>query len=195
MPKTVGAYSLQIYDYLSQIQRETKAFLLIARHNTEGRPISDWQWRHRILFFFVGSQNRVSLVLFFKPWVRLIACYKQRSMTAYLSAHLATYSQCTFHNMRDLSSQRRVPVSKLTDQWVYLTHRPVSLSHWSVNLKCLHELSPHELSACLRLIEARVLLLYFENQFNTSSMICTNSVNFELLCTVLELWLPIKYTL
>ena len=35
--------SLQIYDYLSQIQRETKAFLLIVRHNTEGPPISDWQ--------------------------------------------------------------------------------------------------------------------------------------------------------
>ena len=41
--KTVGAYSLQIYDYLSQIQREMKAFLLIVRHNTEGPPISDWQ--------------------------------------------------------------------------------------------------------------------------------------------------------
>ena len=41
--KTSGAYSLQIYDYLSQIQRETKAFLLIVRHNTEGPPISEWQ--------------------------------------------------------------------------------------------------------------------------------------------------------
>ena len=30
--KTPGAYSLQIYDYLSQTQRETKAFLQIARH-------------------------------------------------------------------------------------------------------------------------------------------------------------------
>ena len=34
---------LQIYDYLSQIQRTTKAFLLIVRQNTEGPPISDWQ--------------------------------------------------------------------------------------------------------------------------------------------------------
>ena len=39
--KTAGAYSLQIYDYLSQIQSETKAFLLIVRHNTEGPPFSD----------------------------------------------------------------------------------------------------------------------------------------------------------
>ena len=31
--KTAGAYSLQIYDNLSQIQRETKAFLLLVRHN------------------------------------------------------------------------------------------------------------------------------------------------------------------
>ena len=53
-----------------QIQRETKAFLLIVRHNTEGPPISDWQWRHWMPFFFVGSQNRVNLVLFFKPWYR-----------------------------------------------------------------------------------------------------------------------------
>ena len=65
--KTAGDHSLQIYDYLSQIQRETKSFLLIVRHNTEWPPISDWQWRHRRLFFFVGSQNRVNLVLFFKP--------------------------------------------------------------------------------------------------------------------------------
>ena len=42
MDKTAGAYSLQMYDYLSQIQRNTKAFLLIVRHNTEGPPISDW---------------------------------------------------------------------------------------------------------------------------------------------------------
>ena len=41
--ETVGAYSLQIYEYLSQIQPETKAFLLIDRHNTEGPPISDRQ--------------------------------------------------------------------------------------------------------------------------------------------------------
>ena len=41
--ETAGAYSLQIYDYLSQIQRETNAFLLIVRHNTEGPPFSDWQ--------------------------------------------------------------------------------------------------------------------------------------------------------
>ena len=70
MDKTAGAYSLQIYDYLSQIQSETKAFLLIVRHNNEGPPISDWQWRHRRHFFIVGSQNRVNLVLFFKPWFR-----------------------------------------------------------------------------------------------------------------------------
>ena len=36
MDKTAGAYLLQFYDYLIQIQRETKAFLLIARHKTEG---------------------------------------------------------------------------------------------------------------------------------------------------------------
>ena len=65
--KTAGAYSLQIYDYLSQIQLETKAFLLIVSHNTEGPPFSDWQWRHRTLFFFIGLKNRVTLVLFFKP--------------------------------------------------------------------------------------------------------------------------------
>ena len=41
--KTSGAYSLQIYDYLSKIQRETNAFLLIDRHNTEGPPFSYWQ--------------------------------------------------------------------------------------------------------------------------------------------------------
>ena len=41
--KTTGAYSLQIYAYLSPIQSETKAFLLIVRHSTEGPPISDWQ--------------------------------------------------------------------------------------------------------------------------------------------------------
>ena len=41
--KTAGAYSLQIYDNLSQIQRETKAFVLIVRHNTEGPPFSDGQ--------------------------------------------------------------------------------------------------------------------------------------------------------
>ena len=29
--KTAGAYSLQIYNYLSQIQRETKAFTLIDK--------------------------------------------------------------------------------------------------------------------------------------------------------------------
>ena len=58
------AYSLQIYDYLRQIQRETKAFRLIVRHNTEGPPFSDWQWRHRTLFFFVGLKNRVNLALF-----------------------------------------------------------------------------------------------------------------------------------
>ena len=66
--KTAGAYSFQIWDYLSQIQHETKAFLLIVRHNTEGPPFSDCQWRHRTLFFFVGLKNRVNLVLFFKPW-------------------------------------------------------------------------------------------------------------------------------
>ena len=67
--KTAGAYSLQIYDYLSQIQRETNAFLLLVRHNTEGPPFSDWRWRHRTLFFFVGLKNPVNQMLFFKPWV------------------------------------------------------------------------------------------------------------------------------
>ena len=43
----------------------TERDLLIV--NTEGPPITDWQRRHRRLFFFVGSQNRVNLVLFFKP--------------------------------------------------------------------------------------------------------------------------------
>ena len=66
--KTAGPYSLQIYDNLSQIQRETNAFLLIVRHNTEGAPFSDWQWRCRRVFFFVGLKNQVNLVLFFKPW-------------------------------------------------------------------------------------------------------------------------------
>ena len=47
---------------------EAKTFLLIVSHNTEGPPISDWQWRHRMLFFFVGEKNRVNLLLFFKPW-------------------------------------------------------------------------------------------------------------------------------
>ena len=76
MDKTAGAYSLQICDYLSQIQRETKAFLLIVRHNTKGPPISDWQWRHRMLYFFVGSQNRVNFVSFLKPCTSLcILCY------------------------------------------------------------------------------------------------------------------------
>ena len=42
MDKTAGAYSLQFYDYLREIQRETKTFLLIVRHNTEGPQISDW---------------------------------------------------------------------------------------------------------------------------------------------------------
>ena len=41
--KTAGAYSLQIYNYLSRIQSETKAFLIIVRHNTEGPPFSHWQ--------------------------------------------------------------------------------------------------------------------------------------------------------
>ena len=69
MNNTLGAYSLQICEYLSQIQRETKAFLLIVRYNTEGPPFSDWQRRHRILFFFVGLKNRVNQVLFFKQMV------------------------------------------------------------------------------------------------------------------------------
>ena len=68
--KTAGAASLQIWDYLSQIQREPKAFLLIARHNTEGSPFSDCQWRHRTLFFFVGLKNWVNLVLFLFILVR-----------------------------------------------------------------------------------------------------------------------------
>ena len=37
MDKAAGAYSLQIYDYLSQIQLKTKAFLLMVRHNTKDR--------------------------------------------------------------------------------------------------------------------------------------------------------------
>ena len=69
--KTECAYSFQICDFLSQIQRETKAFLLIVRHNTEGPPFSDCQWRHGTIFFFVGLKNRVNLVLFFKPWCDL----------------------------------------------------------------------------------------------------------------------------
>ena len=42
MNKTVRTHS-RFTIILSQIQRETKAFLLIVRHNTEGPPISDWQ--------------------------------------------------------------------------------------------------------------------------------------------------------
>ena len=61
------AYSLKIYDYLSQIQREPDTFLLIVRHNTEWPPFFDWQWRHRTLFSFVGFKNQVNLVLFYKP--------------------------------------------------------------------------------------------------------------------------------
>ena len=66
--KTTGTYSLHIDDNLSQIQRETNAFLLIVRHNTEIPPFADWQLRHQMFFFFVGLKNRVNLVLFFKPW-------------------------------------------------------------------------------------------------------------------------------
>ena len=72
MDKTACEYSLHIYDYLSQIQGETKEFLLIVRLNTEGPPKSDWQWRYWMLFFFVGSQNWVNMVLFFRPWHRLL---------------------------------------------------------------------------------------------------------------------------
>ena len=64
--KTIGAYSLQICDYLSQIQCETKSFLLIVTHNTEGPHFltgSDVI----ACFFFVGLKNRANLVLFFKP--------------------------------------------------------------------------------------------------------------------------------
>ena len=43
MDTTAGAYSLQIYDNLRQIQSETKSFRLMVRHNTEGTSISDWQ--------------------------------------------------------------------------------------------------------------------------------------------------------
>ena len=58
--KTAGACTLQIYDYLSQVQRETKAFLIIVRDNTEGPPIPDWQWRHRKRFFFIELKNSSS---------------------------------------------------------------------------------------------------------------------------------------
>ena len=37
MDKTAGAYSLHIYDYLSQIQRKTKAFLLIVNTTAKDR--------------------------------------------------------------------------------------------------------------------------------------------------------------
>ena len=47
MEKTAGAYLLVIYDYLRQIQRMTKAFLLIVRHNTEGAPILDCSHQYR----------------------------------------------------------------------------------------------------------------------------------------------------
>ena len=67
MDITAGGYSLQMYDYLSQIQRETKAFVLIVRDHTEWPKISEWQCRHRTLFLFVLSQNRVNLVLSFEP--------------------------------------------------------------------------------------------------------------------------------
>ena len=61
--KTVIEYSLQIDDYLSQIQRETKAFRLIDTTLKDHQYLTGSDW----LFFFVGSQNRVNLVLFFKP--------------------------------------------------------------------------------------------------------------------------------
>ena len=82
--KNAGAYSLQIYDNLSQIQCETKAVLLIVRHNTEGPSFSGWQLCHCMLFFFVWLKNRVNLGLFFKPWLeewshlqRQIICFPQ----------------------------------------------------------------------------------------------------------------------
>ena len=40
--KTTGTYSLHIDDNLSQIQRETNAFLLLVTHNTEIPPFADW---------------------------------------------------------------------------------------------------------------------------------------------------------
>ena len=68
---------LNIDDNLSQIQRETNAFLILVRHNTEILPFADCQLCHQMFFFFVGLKNRVNLVLFFKPWVHqlIIRCY------------------------------------------------------------------------------------------------------------------------
>ena len=41
--KTAGAYSLRIYNNLSQIQHETKAFLLIVRHTLKDQYLTEVQ--------------------------------------------------------------------------------------------------------------------------------------------------------
>ena len=45
--KTAGANSLQIFDYLNQIQRETNSFLIIARHCSDviASSFSSLDWR------------------------------------------------------------------------------------------------------------------------------------------------------
>ena len=101
--KTAGAYSLQIYDYLSQIQLKTNAFLLIVRHSTEGPAFFDWLRRHRTLFFFVGLKNQVNLVLFFKPWCWLsmekanIGCWWRTLFTLCVCLCLSVSLSLPFH--------------------------------------------------------------------------------------------------
>ena len=63
MVKTAGAYSLQIPDHLNQIQRKTKTFRLIVRHNTEGPPITDWQWRHHLFLRRISEPSQPSIIL------------------------------------------------------------------------------------------------------------------------------------
>ena len=88
--KTTGTYSLHIDDNLSQIQRETNAFLLLATHNTEIPPFADWQLRHKMFFFFVGLKNRVNLVLFFKPLVHTCIYMKCLQQTPVRTSFLST---------------------------------------------------------------------------------------------------------
>ena len=96
--KTAGTNSLHIDDNLRQIQRETNAFLLIVRHNTEGPPFADWQLRHQMVFFFVGLKNRVNLVLFFKPWLWLFNGQVEDSAAGdYFLTHLPVESMGPNH--------------------------------------------------------------------------------------------------
>ena len=80
-------YSLHIDDNLSQIQRETNAFLLLVTHNAEIPPFPDWPLRHKMFFFFVGLKNRVNLVYSLKPWYAPSACYWTLNVFSFLRFH------------------------------------------------------------------------------------------------------------